>query len=217
MRKLRFKLGLYVGIWLLLPASVFGQTRIDVEPFAGYYRPFGHFEPASGSAVDLPQTPQDLSGLALGAEVNAWLSRRFGVALEGSLARSTIPSVDTPEGPRGPTSAEVQTLFVQGLIAAPQSGNVHTWLSAGVGMIRHGGASYSNYGSPVDPAAEVGAHGAIEVGKRMSVTAGVTTLLYMFDLPMPPNLRLNPGSLERGRQTDLIFRIGAAWTIRPMR
>jgi hypothetical protein len=36
----------------------------------------------------------------------------------------------------------------------------------------------------------------------------------MLDIPMPSQLRLNPGSLERGLQIDATFRVGARWTMR---
>jgi hypothetical protein len=36
-------------------------------------------------------------------------------------------------------------------------------------------------------------------------------LLYSFDLAMPPDLRLNPGSLQRGFQRDAQLQIGLGW------
>jgi hypothetical protein len=38
-------------------------------------------------------------------------------------------------------------------------------------------------------------------------------LAALFDLPMPPELRLNPGSLERGRQVDLLVHLGVIWML----
>jgi hypothetical protein len=48
---------------------------------------------------------------------------------------------------------------------------------------------------------------------HLRATVGVSTLVYMFDLPMPPELRLNPGSLEHGRQVDLFAHFGLSWMV----
>ncbi|HEY9227913.1 MAG TPA: hypothetical protein VIP11_14750, partial [Gemmatimonadaceae bacterium] len=47
-----------------LAAPVAAQLRGSVEAFAGYYRPFGKFEPASVYLTSLPETPSDLSSVA---------------------------------------------------------------------------------------------------------------------------------------------------------
>jgi hypothetical protein len=48
------------------------------------------------------------------------------------------------------------------------------------------------------------------------LTAGATTLLYPFDVKMPPNVSTpngqgNDGSLQHGFQTDALFHLGVRW------
>jgi hypothetical protein len=82
-----------------------------------------------------------------------------------------------------------------------------------VGAIRHGGAAYDRFSTPTDFGPVVGAGARFALTRQLHTTVGFRTLVYMFDLPMPPELRLNPGSLERGRQVDLLVHLGVSWTL----
>jgi hypothetical protein len=203
-----------VSLALVIPVPGAAQVSVEVGPLLGYYRPLGSFEDASVYSTALPRTPQDLSGHAWGGEARVWFGKRVGTELHTSVARSTIPQVNTPAGPRGPTPAQVTTLTVQALLTvtgAPARDQI--WISAGMGAIRHGGSAYDRYSAPTDLGPIVGAGARFGLTRQLHATVGFSTLVYMFDLPMPPELRLNPGSLERGRQVDLLVHLGVGWTV----
>jgi len=196
------------------PVAAHAQTSLEFGPLIGYYRPFGSFEDASVYSTALPRTPRDLSGTAWGGEARAWFGKRVGVELRASFAQSTIPSVATPAGPTRPTLANVGMLTAQGLftlIGAPARHQI--WVSAGGGAIRHGGQAYDRHGAPTDIGAALGAGARARLTPRIHATLGISTLVYMFDVPMPPELRLNPGSLQRGRQVDASIHLGATWMV----
>ena len=207
------RIGLVAGV--VFATASRAQTSVSIGPVVGYYRPFGHFERASVYSTDLPMKPEDLSGPEFGGEVDAWFGRRVGASIEAGFASSSVPATVTPAGMRGPTAARVETAVAQALVSLPTSFREHLWLSAGVGVIRHAGTAYARYGSPSEGAGVIGAGAKADLNDHFSLTAGITTLWYMFNLPMPAELRLNPGSLERGRQMDAIFHLGARWSILP--
>jgi hypothetical protein len=37
--------------------------------------------------------------------------------------------------------------------------------------------------------------------------------MYTFDLPLPQSLRLNPGQLQHGNQTDALIQFGFGWIL----
>ena len=202
---------------VVLAASLAAQTSLSVGPYLGYYRPFGQFEPASVSSTSLPREPQDLAGVALGGEAEAWFGRHFGASVDAAVTRSSVGMTITPAGPRGPTSAHVETVVAQALVGLPRLLGPHSWISGGVGMVRHTGDAYATLSSLSQGAGVIGGGTRVDLNHRVSLTAGVTTLWYMLNIPMPPELRANPGSLERGRQLDVTFRLAASWSILPGR
>ena len=209
------RLSLIVLAVLLMQALPAGaQMDVGIGPVIGYYRPFGKFDPASVYATNLPATPQDLSGLTWGGAAHIWFGRRFGAEVQASFAHSTIPSVITPQGPSGPTPAQVQMFMLQGLLAlsGPQSGH-QLWLSAGPGVVRHDGTAYAPYATSAQLAAVVGAGARVRISRRVEATCGLDGLFYTFDLPMPPELSRNPGSLQHGRQADAVIHVGVSWTL----
>jgi hypothetical protein len=181
-----------------------------VGPYLGYYRPYGHFEPASVYSTSLPQQPQDLGGVALGGEADAWFGRHFGASVDAAVTLSSVASTLTPEGPRAPTSAHVETVVAQALVGLPHLLGPHSWISGGFGMVRHTGDAYAGLSSLSQGAGVIGAGSRVDLNNSVSLTAGVTTLFYMLKVPMPPEFRDEPGSLERGRQTDVTFRVAAS-------
>jgi hypothetical protein len=199
---------------MLIGTSLAAQTSVSVGPYVGYYRPFGHFDPASVYITGMPTTPQDLSGAAFGGEADAWFGRRLGASIEAGVSQSTVPAEHTPEGVRGPTSAHVETVVAQALVALPRSVGTHSWISAGLGMVRHAGNAYASVGPASAVAGVLGAGSSFDMNDHIAITAGITTLWYVLDIPMPAPLRQNPGSLERGLQIDATFRVGARWTMR---
>lgn len=205
-----------LGTALMLVAGIaapaMGQVTGSIGPLVGYYRPFGHFDPASVYSTSLPQEPSDLSGVAWGAEGQLSFGGRLG--LEGQLASasSTIPEVITPGGPSGPTNARVTIATLQARYdASPSREKAGVWLSAGPALIEHGGDAYRRYGSPRSVGVAAGIGIAVPITSTLRVVAGVTALRYSFDVPMPAELRYNPGSMEHGTQTDAIFHLGLRW------
>jgi hypothetical protein len=191
------------------------QVAFNGGLLAGYYRPFGNFDAASVYSTSLPRVPSELSGFAWGGVAQVAFGGRMGAEAQLSVANSATPGVITPAGPRGPTSAQLVVATLQGQYdISPQPESFRLWVSAGPGLIRHGGDAYAPYGSPVSAAGAFGASLRLPIASRLQVTAGTTTLLYLFDLKMPPELRGNPGSLQRGRQTDVLWQLGMRWGVR---
>lgn len=80
--------------------------------------------------------------------------------------------------------------------------------------MRHGGNAYAAHGSPSDIAGAFSAGSSIPVVGPVRATASVSGLMYDFEIEMPGTLRGNPGSLQRGFQTDMLLHLGATWTLR---
>lgn len=202
-----------LAIFLTSALPVGAQVEFSFGPVIGYYRPLGKFDQASVYSTNLPNTPQVLSGLAWGGAGTVWFGRRFGAELQASLTQSTIPGIISPVGPLGPTPAQVDLVVFQGLftvLGAP-SGH-HVWLSAGPGLIHHGGRAYDRYALSAQWAAVAGAGAQVRISRRLQAAFGLDGLFYTFDLPMPPELRHNPGSLQHGRQIDALLHLGLSWT-----
>lgn len=209
---MRSLVSLAAMIVLATPLVASAQTRLEFGPLLAYYRPLGAFEPASVFSTALPHTPQDLSGIAWGGVARAWFGARIGAEFGGATAGGTIPSQLTPAGPTRPIGTSVGVVTVQGLLTltgAPTRRQV--WVSAGAGIIRHGGDAYARYGTPADAGLALGAGARLPIAARLHATFGVSTLVYMLDVPMPPELSRNPGSLQRGRQVDAFIHLAATW------
>jgi hypothetical protein len=198
-----------VALTLCFTTPLSAQISFDVGPLVAYYRPIGNFDPASVYTTDLPNKPSDLSAMALGSAAHVWFGQRWGAGAQVAVANSSVPEMATPNGPRGPTAAQEMTASVQAQYdISPNPEKFRVWVSAGPGVIRHAGKAYERYGSPVDVAGVVGIDITVPIASRLRFAAGVTTLLYPFDVPMPANLSLNPGSLEHGFQTDALLHVG---------
>lgn len=190
------------------------RFSLEFGPVLGYYRPYGTFEPASVYFTSLPYAPDDLKGPARGGEGRVWFGRRAGLELRASVASSTLPSVSTPAGLTRPIPARVYTLTAQALltILGTPSGR-QIWVGAGAGISRHGGEAYARHRSVTDIGPTAGFGARFPLTHRIHATAGLNAFTYMFDMPMPPYLRLNPGSLQRGRQLDVLVHAGVSWAI----
>lgn len=198
---------------LLIAAPVAAQRGAwGVTPVVGYYRPFGDFAPASVHSTALPRQPDELRGLSWGAMAQLSLPRRLGVLAELVVTNSRVPAVITPAGPRGPKSAHVTIGSVQGQYDASLDRHAyHLWINAGPAIVHHGGDAYASLAATSAPAAAAGATLAIPLRAHLQFAAAGTLLLYHMDIPMPPELRLNPGSLERGTQRDALLQVGLTW------
>ena len=188
------------------------QTAWSLGPFVGAYRAMGSFEQASIYDTDLPYTPQALNGNAWGAEARAWFGGRWGAQLQVSSSSSTIGPTISPGGPTRSRTANVQLATAQALYnILPAQSPGRLWLGAGLGAVRHVGNAYANYGSPVNLAGVVGLGVSLPIMQHVSATAGATGAFYFYNLAMPPMYALNPGSMERGRQADVLYHVGLAW------
>lgn len=188
------------------------QIRGDIGPLVGYYQPFGHFEPATVYSTSLPREPNDLRGVAWGAVGHLTFGRRLGMEGQLASASSTIPGIITPAGPRGPTTARVMIATLLGQYdVSPVPERMRLWLSAGPGLVQHGGSAYKSYGSPVSLGVAFGAGIALPIASELQVTAGATAVRYTLDVKMPPELQGNSGSLEHGTRTDAVIHLGLRW------
>ena len=195
-----------------VPVPMRAQVTASVGPIVGYYRPFGHFDPASVYTTDLPSEPRDLRGFMAGGAAHLSLGRRFGLETHVTIAHSSIPAVITPGGPRGPTKANVDIATLEGEYdVSPTRQRYRVWLKAGPALERHGGDAYARYGSPTSVGGAAGAGLTVPLGRRFHFAADVTTLWYVFDLAMPPELQLNPGRLQHGAQRDALMQVGLRW------
>ena len=156
-----------------------------------------------------------MSGAALGAEATVQFGRRFGAHLQAAEAASTIYAGPTPDGvDHGSKSARVSIATAEAVFDVVTAQQRRVWISAGPALVHHGGKAYSTYGSPTQFAAALGAGSTIAVARRLRVTLGVSALRYELNIPLPPSLRLNPGSMERGTMTDVLVRAALTWNVR---
>lgn len=195
-----------------LAAPALAQVRGEIGPLVGFYRPFGHFDPTSVYSTSLPTDPSQLRGVAWGAEGQLSTGGRFGLAGQFAVASSTLPPVITPAGPSKATNARVTIATLQARYdVSPVRERVSVWLSAGPALVQHGGYAYRTYGSPRSVGAAAGVGIAVPIASMLRVFAGATALRYSFDVPMPAELRSNPGSLQHGPQTDAVVNLGVRW------
>jgi len=199
------------AILIVAASRANAQVTGTLAAFVGYYQPFGHFDPASVYDTSLPETPEDLRGSAWGGVGHLAFGNRFGVAVQVATTNSRVPESINPGGVSPQTDAPVFLATVQGQYAIPLAPHARLWLNAGTGFVRHGGTAYARRGTPASLAGAFGTTLEVPVAWHLQLTANATALVYPFDVPMPPNLRLNPGSLQHGIQEDALLHVGVAW------
>jgi hypothetical protein len=200
-----------VAILLTLTAQLHAQVTGTLTAFVGYYRPFGHFDPASVYASWLPEKPEDLRASAWGGAGHIAFGNRFGVVAQVAKTSSHVPAVVTLGGPFGPRDASVLLATLQGQYAVSAMPHAQLWVNAGPGLVRHGGNAYELHGWPTSFAGAVGTTLVVPIAPHLQFTANGTVLVYVLDVPMTPQLRGNPGSLEHGVQKDALLHAGLAW------
>jgi hypothetical protein len=201
-----------VAILIGIAAPARAQVTAAVGLVGGYYRPFGHFDPASVYDTSLPNEPSDLSGFSGGGVVHLSVGRRFGLEAQLSDARSTIPEVETPGGSRGPTQASVEIgMLVGEYDLSPTPQRYRLWLNAGPAVVRHGGDAYAPFGSPTSAGGAAGLGLTVPIARQIQFAANLTTIWYVFNLAMPAAGRENPGPLEHGAQRDALLQVGLRW------
>jgi len=193
-----------LALVVLVPSRVVSQTRVEGGPLLGLYSPAGSFQPAPYYSTALPNAPSELTGAAMGGQGRIWFSRRLGLQLQVAWASSRVGGGNTPAGTAPSRPASVLTSSVQVLVALSHpSQRIQLWLSAGPGLVRHGGEAYARYGSPVQLATTLGFGSAIPIGSHLSVNLGATTFLYNIDVADSTGT-----SLEHGFQVDPLFHLG---------
>lgn len=200
---------------LVLAPPAEGQSSVTLGPMAGYYLPTGGFDPATVYLVGLPDTPGDLKGGAWGGEAGIEWGGRLGVRVQALTSATRLGRVYTPGGPVGPTSVRILAGSAQlcyALLVDPRGNRI--WVSAGPGVIRHGGDAYAAVGAQTDLAGALGLGGRVPLGGAFALTAGVSALFYAYDVAMPAALRLNGDSLQKGTQRDVLFHVGVDWVWR---
>jgi hypothetical protein len=178
------------------------QIGYTVEPFAGYYRPLGHFDPAMIIATNLPQTPSGLSGFLWGA--NAQITSAGRIALEGavSTAASTLPACACPNGfDTGPTHLRVTVASVVGQYdISNDRDRYHLWVNAGPAVVHREGGGYDQFGSPTSWGGAFGLELAVSVARQLQVVATGSGVAYSLNM-----------ALQRGQQFDVLASIGVRW------
>ncbi|MGH7615967.1 MAG: hypothetical protein ACREPM_01930 [Gemmatimonadaceae bacterium] len=206
---MQLRVGIVLALLVGIAAPACAQRAVEVGPFAGYYRPLGHFDPTSVWSTALPNTPQDLSGLMLGIDGRAWVTGRLGLELQGALRSGSVGPYPNPGfGTKNTTSYDVQMLTAQVLLRSSANGH-RFWVGAGPGVVRHTGNAYSPYGSPTDLAGAGSLGAEADLGRHLALSAGASALVYNFDLRNPPILV--SGRMEHGRMTDAAVRVGLMW------
>jgi hypothetical protein len=191
------------------PATGTAQVRVELGPFVAAYAPLGSFRANDYVSTALPTKPSYLGGLAWGAQGRFWLNPRVGIQLQAAVAASRFGGgVNTPAGfTTTPKDAHVVALTAQ-VAYRPLRSSSALVLSAGVGVVRHGGEAY---GWPalrgLNPfALALGVGSDLHIGHWLTATLGVTTLLYDLDVHDDFNQHF-----ERGFQADLLPHVTLAW------
>jgi hypothetical protein len=208
-----------VALAIGIPAIAFAQASVEVGPLVAVYAPVGTFNSPDAFSSSLPTRPSDLAGVAWGAEGRLWLTPRVGFAVQGAVATSRFGGGLAAPGCGGatpstcgfgtsPNHARVVTLTAQVLYRPAPSG-FPLQLSAGAGVVRHGGDAYAGLNAPSPVAGVFGLGFDLHIGRWLTATLGVTTLVYALDV------RDNFGQrLERGFQIDLLPQVALAWRSR---
>jgi hypothetical protein len=193
-----------------LATPVVAQIRVELGGTVGRYSPAGSFQPASVYSTQLPLTPDELSGLALGGQLRVWAGR-IGVQLAATTTSVWEAGGSTPGGYKSPTAARVSMGSAQLLFRLTgDGGRTRAWLGAGAGAIQHDGAAYEPYGSPVNYGGVIGVGSAIRIIAGLSADLGVSTMIY--DLNVRGTTQTNPDISERGRQVDLLLHTGLSYS-----
>ena len=194
---------------LVLSTPVVAQIRVELGGTIGRYSPTRSFQPASVYSTQLPLSPDELSGLALGGQLRLWVGR-IGVQLAATTTASREGGGNTPGGYKSPTAARVSTGSAQLLLRLTGGGGrTRAWLGAGAGAIQHDGAAYKPYGSPVNYGGVIGVGSAIRIIAGLSADLGITSMVY--SLNIRGTTQTDPRISERGRQVDMLLHTGLSY------
>jgi len=207
---------LALAIVAATPPMALAQTGLEIGPLVGLSAPVGTFNPSAAFSPTLPAKPSDLGGVTWGGIGRLWLTRRIGVQLDGGVTSSSVGSLEkvviVSAGPPtqaalvpAPAPARVATYAAQ-LLVRPAPRAVPLWISAGVGIIHHGGDAYAGLHGLTSAAGAAGVGLDVSVKRWLMATIGVTTFLYSLDVQDSLGQHL-----ERGLQVDVVPRIAVLW------
>jgi hypothetical protein len=205
--------GLVLAALLLIasPSRALAQVTFELGPLAGAYVPTRDFPGINAWDTRLPATASGLSAMAPGLDARVWFGPHLGFELQGAVAASTfqgeIPLSCPPPGPcySIPRDHATITIALAQVMYRPAT-RVPIRVSAGVGIVRHGGFAYQPFNAPTPIAGALGADLDLPLGRSLVASLGVTTLVYAL------NVWDNLGySYEHGTQVDLLPHMSLAW------
>lgn len=198
---------------MMAAGSARAQFGVELGATIGAYSPMGNFDETSVHSMALPNGPADLGGVALGGELRLWVAPRIGLSFAGSTISSGVGGGSTPNGYFPATHARVSTGAAQLLFRVTgNGGRARAWVSAGGGLVKHGGAAYEQFGTPTNFAGVLGVGSAIRITHGLNAELGITTMLYDLNIPSAA-VPHEPGVSERGMQTDFLLHTGLSYTI----
>lgn len=187
-----------------------GQIVVELGPRVGRYVSMSRIEGGVVTSGGVPDHPSDLTGIAWGGAVRVWLGARLGLAAQAAIVPTRQLGGSTPGGGKSPdTRAVIAPVSLDVLFPIVATQPLRVWAGAGVGVVRHGGSAYSSIGAPmrVAPSLELG--GSLRLSDRLSTTADVLGMMYMYDIPDRTSTR----SLQRGWVTALALTLGLDWAL----
>ncbi len=197
------------------PSRTSAQTRLEIGPLVGFYMPEGSFgHPTIGGS--LPTSPSRLRGAALGAQGRSWFNSGVGLQLQvAETSHDVGGGLVTPAGyTTSPEVARVTAVSAQ-ILYRPEPSGIPIWLSAGAGLVDHGGKAYTQGADIAGTegltplAGAVGVGFDVPVGSALTATLGLSTLFYEL------NVHTRGGQyFERGFQTDVLPFISLEWRSR---
>ena len=199
-----------------VPVDAAAQARLEVGPVFGGYIPVASYGPSNAFSTSLPAKPGDLGAVAWGAEARLWLTRRIGIGFLGAVATSrfggglVVPCMSPPAvcSPTPPNHAVIATGAAQVLFRPAARGPLT--VSAGFGLVRHGGDAYESFNAPTPLAGVCGVGLDLPLARNLRAALGVTALIYGLDVRDWQGMRF-----EHGTQMDLLPHLSLTWTTHP--
>lgn len=188
------------------------QIQLEIGATIGYYAPMGSFRADYPASVDLPHSPSSLSGTEFGGALRLWVAPRIGLEVAGSTAASRVGGATTPDGIRPSVPARVSLGTAQLLLRVTGAeSRAPVWLSAGGGAIKHEGAAYEVFHTPVNYGGVVGLGSGLHLWSGLSLDLELSSMIYNVDFR---NQKIILGGLkERGTQWDVMVRTGLSYSL----
>ena len=183
-----------LGMLAFLPVTLNAQ-RLSLSPEIGFYIPTEKLTQLTpgGDFSELE------AGLAFGARVGIWFSRRLGVSLSGSY----VPSTYKFSSGSTITKQDAKLFLGSGQVVfflLPRTSFFTLFLNGGVGVISHGGVAFTGASDKNDVSGVFGGGAAIQLG-GLALNAGVELFNYS---STPPST----STAEAQKQRDIHVKLG---------